>query len=155
MILNYHKQQKDYWCGPASVQMVLGCFGIRVPQRTIARLARTKFRTGTTRKNIQKILERFGLHTSVKSRALLSDIQKALFLKMKIIVLFREPSDNELHYSVVRHLNKKSIILADPWNGSHCKLSKPDFFRRWSAAGGRSTRWLVVISPLPSKNMLQ
>jgi len=149
LALPFRWQEKKLWCGPACLQMVVGSYGLRIPQSKLAKLARTNNRFGTSRFRMAVTARRLGMATLEKHNSRLEDIRRALANKQRVIVNFREPSDNEQHYAGVESINKSQIILRDPWNGPRLKLAIKDFYRRWTiqTLNGGKPRWLLSIYP--------
>ena len=146
MNIPYFKQEVDYFCGPASLQMAFAFFGKTISQTEIASQAGTTKEEGTDNDKLVKVAQEAGFRVSTKELAALEDIQSYLTQNIPVIVNFIEPTDEEGHYAVVVGIDDKDIILNDPWNGPNFSIPKADFVNRWHSTNNQHTRWLMTVS---------
>jgi ABC-type bacteriocin/lantibiotic exporter with double-glycine peptidase domain len=147
----YRKQAADYLCGPAVMQMVLAFYGKRIDQARLARLLKTSRRYGTARKQLIRIAKKFNLEVQAQHHGTIDALSKYVRKGSPVIVNYIEPTDNEGHYAVVVGFRSGRMILNDPYNGKHFRISKRDFLKRWrgeTPAGARSARWWMIVQPI-------
>lgn len=136
----YYRQQRDYWCGPAVLQMALAAHHISVAQSRLARLLQTKQITGTRRNQLVRTAKYFGLTAHARHAQTWSELSR-LVPAYFVIVNYVEPED-EGHYAVVTRVLKDQIVLADPWHGATFRLSKKIFVSSWR----QRQQWSLLIS---------
>ena len=146
LTIPYFQQEKDYWCGPASLQMAFAFFGKSASQTELVAAAGTTEEKGTDNDKLVKVAQAAGFRVSTKELAALEDIQSYLTQNIPVIVNFIEPTDEEGHYAVVVDINDKDIILNDPWNGPNFSIPKADFVNRWHSTNNQHIRWLMAVS---------
>lgn len=126
-------------CGPASLKMVLGYYGIEKTEAELALLCGTDPDLGTTDEGIKKAAENFCLAAEIKNNATFEDIQAWLEKKVPVIVNwftrgrvdYPETNVPDGHLSVVVGLDDENIYLQDPEIGKLRTLSRHDFLRVW------------------------
>jgi len=139
----YVKQEKDFYCGPAIVQMLLAKKGVVVTQTQLAKELKTTEEIGTNLVDIVCVLLSNGFSADQKDGASLDDIARALRENKIVIVCYTGQSHNEPHYAIVLALTDKEIVLADPFFGERREVSISEFLERWhgnntSAYGDRA-----------------
>lgn len=124
------RQKKNYWCGPASLKMVLKYYGIEAKEADLAKQASAIPETGVTADNLVKTAKTYGLTGFVKNQAEMTDISHyVLDRRIPVIVDWFQIDDG--HYSVVVDINKKYIYLADPYVGQLVSYRLNAFYRIW------------------------
>jgi len=123
-------KQTTGFCGPASLRMVLGYFGIKKSEKELAKLSGCSKSKGVEAGNLLKVAKKLGLKGFIKDLAKTSDIRKYV-LERKIPVIVDWFSVDEGHYSVVVGVDNKNIYLQDPELGKVRKLKIQDFKRIW------------------------
>lgn len=126
-------------CGPASLKMVLGYYGIEKSEKELSKLCKVDKNLGTDDKNIKRVAEQLGFKVVIKNNSNFGDIEKWLDKKVPVIIDWftkgrKEYSESEVadgHYSVVAGLDDKCIYLQDPEIGKIRKLKRDDFMRVW------------------------
>jgi len=145
IIIPYHKQKRDHYCGPATLQMAFAFFKYRISQSKLAKQAKTNLKTGTSHRGMINAIKINGFqYQTIKG----SDFNKiSVFLKkhLPIIVNFIEPSHNEGHYAIVVGITKTKIILNDPWNGNNFVMSRNIFFKRWHDSKNTAKKWMLIL----------
>ena len=148
--LLYKKQENEYFCGPAIVQMILGSFGKKMSQRRLALLLKTNARTGTSNAALGRIIRKFGGYIDAHSQGSLGEIRLHLRRGNPVIVNYREPEEDVGHFAIVVGITRSSIFLLDPWHGSRFRLSLTYFSSHWFGQfQGRSQQWLMAVSSKP------
>lgn len=141
----YYRQENDYFCGPACVQMVLASDGVVLSQARLARLLPTNAIAGTPRKNIIRFLRARGYKVLAGSGQSYASIRRYLSQGWRMMVNYREPSEDIPHLAVLVGLTPTHVILHDPWLGPKYKLPRQEFLRRWHGYHTRAhTRWLLA-----------
>lgn len=146
----YFKQDTDYTCGPASLQMVFAHYGIRESEKELTKELKTNPEHGTPHQEMIDGALRRGLHAYVNDHATLGEIQYFLGMGIPVIVHFIEIAAQEDHYSVVIGITDTHVVLNDPWNGEGLRLSHEVFLQRWTCGTeGNCSRWLMALSEGP------
>ena len=109
-------------CGPASLKMVLGYYGVEKTEAELAILCGTNSDFGTDDINIKKAAEELGFNADIHDNSTFDDIQKWLDKKVPVIVdwFTRGRIDYDIaavpdgHLSVVVGLHKFTYI----WHSS-------------------------------------
>lgn len=152
MKIPFYKQDTEYTCGPASLQMVLSFLGDFKSEFELARRAKTSKETGTSHGGMIETAKREGFFVYVNSDSSAEEIKYFLGLGHPVIVDFLEPSSNIGHYGVATAIKKgglffrETICLNDPWNGGDFKILLNEFEKRWRDPLTKSKCWLMVVS---------
>ena len=134
----FHYQSKNYYCGPAALEMVFDYYGKDIPQTEIADVARTirsttfsdELRRATHFSNLSTSLgdEMPGNITGYPTRkvgyaafehwGLTIDDLKTLINNGEpvIVLMWYDHKDGMTHYRVVVGYNETHMIMNDPWN---------------------------------------
>lgn len=126
----YAKQETDYYCGPAVVQMALARIGLASTQTELAGELATSAQTGTTADAIVSLLAAKGLAPQRRNGAAVADIQEALAQSKAAIVGYIE-KEGEPHYALVTDIADNSVVLCDPFWGERHILTLAEFEERW------------------------
>ncbi|MFA5962089.1 MAG: cysteine peptidase family C39 domain-containing protein [Parcubacteria group bacterium] len=132
-------------CGPASLKIVLGYYGVEKTEKELAKLCEVKKDLGTDAQGIKGAAESLGFKVEIKNNSSFGDIEKWLEKGVPVIVNWFTrgridyPDSNvpDGHYSVVTGLDEKYIYLQDPEIGKIRKLEKDDFLTVWFDFGGK------------------
>lgn len=145
-MLPYQKQETDYYCGPAVVQMLLARIGIIFTQAQLAEEMQTLPEVGTTASAIVALLGKHGLSAERRNGAALADIAHALDAGQLAIVGYI--AEDEPHYALVSALTDSHIVLQDPYFGEKHRLPLAEFEARWrdDATGMYGERLLISVS---------
>ncbi len=148
------KQKNDYFCGPASLQMVFSYFDFDTDQEFLAKKMKTDEDIGTKKKRMIRTVKKSGFHYCAKTNATLKELDSLIRKKIPVIVNYVEPTDEESHYAVVIGFSPKKIIFNDPWNGGDFRLDKKEFLKRWRGPRDGKIRWMLAIhnEPFPKCN---
>jgi len=143
----YYKQDTNYSCGAASVQMLLRFFNILTSERDLMDALGTVAVYGTHHQPIIEYITSQGLYCYVNTESEIDEVEYHLVhQKLPVMVHYIEPSTNEHHYSIVIAVHDDAIVLHDPWNGPRFALERDDFVSRWHDDVGAFPRWLLVAS---------
>ncbi|MCR4322652.1 MAG: cysteine peptidase family C39 domain-containing protein [Candidatus Azambacteria bacterium] len=123
-------KQKTSFCGPASLKMVVGYYGLRIQERRIGKLAGCSVAHGTPAKGLLDAAKELGFRGIIKNSADLKDI-KEYVEKKKMPVIVQWFSVDEGHYSVVVGIDSENIYLQDPEVGYMKSLRVETFKRVW------------------------
>jgi ABC-type bacteriocin/lantibiotic exporter with double-glycine peptidase domain len=142
-MIPYHKQKKEWWCGPAVVQMVLAAHDIQVSQPRIARIMKTTQARGTPNKNMTLPFRRYELSTRIfKGKEAL---MKSLKRKEIIIVNYYHLKDQVGHFAIVKHIKNKRMTLVDPSEGPNHTMLLKEFLDNWYGSD-KDKKWGMSIA---------
>jgi hypothetical protein len=165
-------QDNDYYCGPASLQMVFDYYGERIPQREIADVARTipyvtytdelrrsahfsnmSTSTGTEMStNITGYTLRTLGYAGFEEYAMtIDDLKTLLDRGFPVIVLMYYDVGGSGHFRVAVGYDQTHIILHDPWRkvpgmqygGPDVKMNFSTFSDLWDYSG----HWGLLVFP--------
>lgn len=123
-------KQKPSACGPASLKMVLGYYGLKKSEKELIKLSSCTKTKGTKASGLLKAASHFGFDGFIRDFSDIKDL-KNYVVKKKIPVIVDWFSVDEGHYSVVVDINKKNIYLQDPEIGRIKSLSINKFKTAW------------------------
>lgn len=138
----HFSQDNDWYCGPASLQMILARMGKHITQEELARIGKTTKETGTKTAIFPEIVKEVGFDCKVKTGASIDDLKNLLEENNPPMIEFVEPSNEEYHHAVVVGIEGDKIMLNDPWNGKDFTMQIADFEKRWEVRD----RWILTIS---------
>ena len=126
-------------CGPASLKIVLGYYGVEKSEKNLAKLCQHNKRLGVDDKKIKKTAESLGFKVKIENNSDFKDLEKWLEEKVPVIVNwftkgrsdYTEAEVADGHYSVVVGIDEKYIYLQDPEIGKIRKIKKEDFRKVW------------------------
>ncbi len=138
MALPFHRQERDYWCGPACAQMFLA----RGPQALFARKLKTNAKVGTSRRTLVRLLRAAGKDVAVHPRSTLQELAQHL----PALVSYEELGGED-HYAIALRITEQHVILHDPWHGPNYRLPRSTFNARWRNPKRRKkyTGWFVAV----------
>jgi len=169
----FYYQVKNYYCGPAALQMVFDYYGENISQYEIAEVARTiPYVTYTD--ELRRAAHFSNLSTSMGSELLenitgytarklgyaafeadgmsLDDLKSLIDQDFPIILLMRwMPEEPYGHYRVAIGYNETHIFMHDPWNtswggsfgGPQIAMNYTFFLQMWEYSG----YWGLFVSP--------
>lgn len=123
-----YRQQTGY-CGPASLKMVLGYFGMNKSERELGRLSGCTERAGTPGEGLLAAARKLGFAGKIIDQADIANLRA--YVKQKIPVIVDWFSTDEGHYSVVVDVTPTAVVLQDPELGRARTLKLADFKRVW------------------------
>jgi ABC-type bacteriocin/lantibiotic exporter with double-glycine peptidase domain len=144
----HRKQETDFYCGPAIVQMILAAQGIELSQKDIARVLGTTEAAGTNIAAIERFLASHGFVALRKNDVNVRDIDSAIAAGKKVVVGYVEPSEDVPHYGIVAAVTAQDIIIIDPWHGADHALARDVFEERWrdDSADAYGNRMMLAVS---------
>ncbi len=144
--LPFYKQDTDYSCGPATLQMIFRFYGKFFSEKDLIKKLKTNRTTGTRHKALLDFACSNGFYVYINNESSLKEVAYLVGRKIPVIIHFIEPDSNDGHYAVIVGINKKHVILDDPWNGKNFKITRKDFEERWHSEDGSFVRWIMVVS---------
>lgn len=141
----YRKQRTDYFCGPTTVQMILGAYGIKATQKQLAGLMETSPTSGTRRRALAKPLRAHGLRVHTKIHSSIDEMKRLLRDGWSVIVNYIEKEEDISHFAVVTAITPSHIVMQDPWHGPDYHLPRHEFISRWRGSHPRAfARWYLA-----------
>jgi ABC-type bacteriocin/lantibiotic exporter with double-glycine peptidase domain len=144
----FYSQKNDYYCGPATLQMTLGAFGITSSQDALAKAAKTNKKVGTSAINLVRVLRAHKLRVRAGNKQTLARIKAALAGGEVVIICYTEPILEWGHYAVVRKVTDTRIHLLDSdARTGKTSLLIEEFKRRWKdPLFTKTVRWAAFVS---------
>lgn len=148
----YYRQKRDYFCGAASLQMLMSFFGKFKSQKELAKMTGLTLteikKNGINNEKMIEAARNSKFFVYVNSKSNLEEIKYYINLKLPVLVNYIEPSDDQGHFAVISGYNRftKSLTLNDPWNGKNFKLDETVFLARWHSGFEKHGHWLMIIS---------
>ena len=149
--LPFFKQETDYYCGPAVLQMILQFYGQTLSQTELAQIAGTTS-TGTSPTRLLEAAQTLGLQTKVIEPATISELKSLIDEGLPVVVNFTEPESNFFgHYAIAVNYDATWLYLQDPDSdvGPQTKYDWIDFDQRWhdhDDGNHPTNHWLAVFS---------
>jgi len=129
MKIKPRKQPDGEACGPTSIQMAADSLGLPVSFKEIARISKYKKSGGMTNTGLVKTLEKLGFVAAEKIGATWNDLASGSDKGVAIVSWMLKGYIG--HFSVVDHVTKTHIFLADPSEGKIIRMPKMVFMRLW------------------------
>jgi ABC-type bacteriocin/lantibiotic exporter with double-glycine peptidase domain len=142
-MIPYYRQKKEWWCGPAVIQMTLAAHNIKLAQSIIARKIKTTRTNGTKNKNLAILFKQFKL--SYKTFKGQEALIKSLKRKEIVIINYYHTKDQVGHFAIVKHIKNKRIVLLDPSEGPNHTMSFKEFLSNWYGLDG-DKKWGISIA---------
>ncbi len=148
------KQRDSIACGPTCIRMIMKYFSLAFGVEKIASVSKYKKRGGLTNVQLVDTLKKLGLKVRVKKGATWNDLKKNNN-KNTIIGLSWMLKGYIGHFSILDHVTKTHIFIADPEAGKIMKLPKLVFLRLWFDYDEHwyplkntdiQLRWMVIVS---------
>lgn len=117
-------------CGPTCIRMITNYLHLSFGVKKIASVSKYKQRGGLTNVQFVETLKKLGLKVKVKKEATWNDLKK-YNKKNNIIALSWMLKGYIGHFSVLDHVTKTHIFIADPEAGKIIKLPRLVFLRLW------------------------
>lgn len=129
-----YKQQKDGWCGPASLQYALAEQGLEVDQADIAKETHTTISSGVDPKPLQEVAQKHGMSTYIIEGKPLEQTWNILKEYKKegwsiIIDYLAGNSKDDGHYVVVNEIKDHMMYVFDPSNNGSIKTISKDYLK--------------------------
>jgi len=140
--IKFYNQEKDEWCGPAVLQMMLHFYGLNEKQEIVAA------RVFDEKEKVVKLSEMvfYPQSKGLKSYSFKGNLDdlKELISKGVPVVVFQKASKeiNKGHYRLVVGYYQDWIVLADPLLGKNIFVKEKDFLELWTL--GEEENWSMV-----------
>ncbi len=141
-------QQKEGFCGVASLKVVLHHFGINLTEKKIAKMSGATPSKGVELEALLRLSKKLGIKGFVKHNADIKDIKKAIKNKRAVIVEWFFEDDG--HITTVSNIDGENIYLQDPHLG-HLRAIRLDIFKRiWFTFPGNymKTKQELILRPM-------
>lgn len=129
-------QQRQGFCGAASLKIILHFFGINKTEKQIIKLSGSTPSKGVEAEDLVKVAKKFKLKAFIKDKAEIKDIKRYV-KKKKIPVIVEWFYEDDGHFSVVEDIEKENIYLQDPDLGHIRAMSISKFLRLWFSFPGK------------------
>jgi predicted double-glycine peptidase len=148
----FFKQDTDYTCGPAALQMAFLFLGTFTSEKKLAKVARTNSEIGTTHRGMIDTALKQKFYCYVNKNSTINEIRHFVRLSFPVIIDYTEPSSDTGHYAIISGYQDRHVILNDPWNGEGFKLSEAEFVSRWydnHDGNNPCASWMMALSKEP------
>lgn len=159
----YHAQEKDYYCGDASVQMAIEYVsGKVIPQNTLAVALHTNRNGGTYIDDMASPFRIYRFPLTHESHTTLDGLKEQnLEGHVSILLISFDTDHKDGHYVVVIGYNESGVIVNDPWptswdqptsrrTGEHAFIPNKLLADLWTHSGPGNEPHLTLIIPYPS-----
>ena len=123
-------RQKPGYCGPASLKMVFGFFGVKLTEKKLVEITGCSKTRGITAEGLVQAARKLGFRARIKDFCDLKDIDEWVNRK-KIPVIVDWFAFEGGHYSVVSGIDRENIYLEDPSLGHRRAMKLTTFKRLW------------------------
>jgi ABC-type bacteriocin/lantibiotic exporter with double-glycine peptidase domain len=144
--MKYYKQNTIISCGPVVLQMIFHYYGKYFSEETLTNKLRPNSDVGTPHYRMINLATSEGFYVYANEGSSLYEIAYFVNEGIPVIVHFIEPDTEDGHYAVVVGVQKKNVVLNDPWNGEKFKMDKAEFEKRWVSLDGKHKRWIMAVS---------
>jgi len=126
-------QKYNYSCGPATMKLVYGCFGVEYDEETLIQELNTRPEEGTDWIDMIRHPYERGYNISFLNYSNWKALYRNWMHGFPIIVGWMSPNGGveEGHYSVVKYMDKQCITLADTAEGKEIQMKKDAFISVW------------------------
>ncbi len=144
--MKYYQQNSIISCGPVVLQMIFHYYGKYFSEEALTSRLRPNNDIGTPHHRLINLATAEGFYVYANEGSSLYEIAYFVNEKIPVIVHFIEPDTEDGHYAVVVGVQKKNVVLNDPWNGEKFKMEKSEFERRWISKDGKHKKWIMAVS---------
>ncbi|MBI9087443.1 MAG: C39 family peptidase, partial [Desulfobacterales bacterium] len=123
-------RQKPGCCGPASLKMVLGFFGIKLTEKKLVEISGCSKSRGIGAEGLVRVAQELGFRAKIKDFSDLKDINEWVNRKKTPVIVDWFAFEGG-HYSVVSGIDKENIYLEDPSLGHRRAMKLTTFKRLW------------------------
>lgn len=131
--------------------MILEKFGVKKTEDSIAWLAGTTEKKGTSHKGMINAANSLGFSCFIHENATLKDVAAFLSARLPVIVNWIDNKSNTGHYSVMINIEREYVMLSDPWYGPAYQVRRKIFEARWNDGLTRGKRWIMIVLPKGAK----
>jgi len=147
----YHRQTTEYYCGPATLEMIFDFYGPDIPQYWIAAVAETTYPWGTYTDGMRRAAhysryrQRRGLGYAAFEHwdFTMEELKKLIDEGYPLIVLTWLVYPVFGHYRVVVGCSDTHVMLLDPLHPQMMNITYAHFLQLW----GYSDYWGLFVSP--------
>lgn len=134
--LTVYQQDRYHSCGPASIRMMLSCYGINFQEREIAK-ARVTIEGFDWEAVLDFLHILTGFTVSLYAYGEYEDVLAQFKKYHAPILICWNPTQKEWedHFSVIKDIAKECVVIADPDGGVIRTLQKEEFIDCWYGAG--------------------
>ncbi|MEI7718366.1 MAG: cysteine peptidase family C39 domain-containing protein [archaeon] len=142
-------QQNKWYCGPASVKMVLDSYGILKTQREIGKVLSATKEDGCDIPNNLGAFETFGVKAKYKKNSSLKIVGE-LIKKGIYPILYWNRKNSGGHYSVFTGIDEKRVYIADPGNTKRIiSFTRERFLERWKDPENHKDKHEIIVITYP------
>lgn len=123
-------RQQPGCCGPASLKMVFGYFGLKLTEKKLVEISGCSKSRGIGAEGLVRVAQALGFRARIKDFSDLKDIEEWVNRK-RIPVIVDWFAFEAGHYSVVSGIDKENIYLEDPSLGHRRAMKLATFKRLW------------------------
>lgn len=123
------EQKTGYTCGPTCIAMLADFYDANLSWSRIMRACKID-RNGMSNDDFTNALRRLDFIVTKRSRNTWKDLQSCYKKRLPVVVAWMLHGYIG-HFSIVVEVTRTYIVLADPDNGLHRKMSKEIFMRLW------------------------
>lgn len=142
-------QDKEYTCGPASLQMVFHYFGKNLTQDEIEIVSETSPTEGTLTHKMAEAASHVGLHAYEKENGTIDELITFIDREIPVILNFMDVPQDSGHFATLVGYADTDLIFHDPWNGPDYLLPRDSFQDIWRSKWEPRKGWLLAISDKP------
>jgi predicted double-glycine peptidase len=140
--IEFFKQEKDEWCGPAVLQMVLHFYGLDEKQEIVSREVFDE-REGVVKLSEMVFYPQSKGLKSYSFKGNLDDLKELISRGIPVVVFQKASKEiNKGHYRLVVGCYQDWIMLADPLLGNNTFVKEKDFLELWNL--GEEENWSMV-----------
>ena len=127
----HYIQSDDSTCGPASLRMVMGFYGLDISEKDLAGACGHTYELGCRSEDMACAAEALGFDVILKNNSTISELSQIVNSGFPVIVDWFCGDPPEGHSSVVIGVDEKHIYILDPYLEEMRKVTKEDFRRCW------------------------
>ncbi len=140
--IKFYKQEKNEWCGPAVLQMVLHFYGIDEKQEIIAAGVFDEKEKVVKLSEMVFYPQSKGLK-SYSFKGNLNDLKELISRGIPVVVFQKASKEiNKGHYRLLVGYYQDRIMLADPLLGNNIFVKEKDFLELWTLGGEEN--WSMI-----------
>ena len=167
------KQEKDYTCGPASLQAVCAYYGVQISQEELEKICGTSEKKGTSYRGMIDAANELGFGHRERKGATIRQIEQKINRGKPVIVAYMLDNRDETslpnkfvsggigdlpkvfrgmreglvvdHLSIVSGYDDKNLFVLNVATGKNVKYNKAEFEKAWYDSEG--TRWMMTVYP--------
>jgi len=127
----HYLQSDDSTCGPASLRMVMGFYGLDITEKDLAAACGHSYELGCRSEDMACAAEGLGFDVILKNNSTISELSNIVNSGVPVIIDWFCGDPPEGHSSVVIGVDEKNIYILDPYLEEMRTVTKEDFRRCW------------------------